>query len=319
MPRKIWTPTAFLTAAAFLGFLLQGCSTESSFSSLEGSSTVTLALHGLQPLPGTLNYQAWLVSGTSTSFYGYPLVLFNMDEDGRMVDPVADTILAGPFQAGLDADAVMGIVVSLELSDQLLAYSSYTFILSGQMEVGGSVELSTDEWLAFEDSFSDVAGGFILASPTDEDPEDELSGIWFMDPSTDPVGPGLLLPDAPEGWGYESWVVLDGQTLSMGKFAYPDVADSANTYSGGLSAPSFPGEDFLTSAPAGLTFPTDLSGASIFVTLEPWAEWDADAEAPFFLRILEAQIPNEAAYQTLYDMLSLTDQFPTGTATVISP
>ena len=110
--------------------------------------------------------------------------------------------------------------------------------------------------------------------------------------------------------------MLDSQPLSVGRFSFPNVDDSASAYSGPLPSPAFPGEDFLTAEPAGLTFPPDLSGASVFITMEPWAEWNVEPETPFFLRILEAQIPTDATPQTSYEMTNITDQLPTGTATI---
>jgi hypothetical protein len=45
-------------------------------------------------------------------------------------------------------------------------------------------------------------------------------------------------------------------------------------------------------------------------------EFDTDRAAPFFLRILEGQVPAEPASQTLYPLTSLADQLPSGTATI---
>jgi hypothetical protein len=83
-----------------------------------------------------------------------------------------------------------------------------------------------------------------------------------------------------------------------------------------LAGPPFPGEDFLTGAPPGLTFPTDLSGATVFVTIEPWREWDVERANPFFVRLLETQIPVDAVQGTLYAMDPVVDQLPTGVASI---
>ena len=310
-------PVTLLCSLGVL-LLLQGCGSEGGISAPKGSSSVTLSLSGLEPLSDGLNYQAWLVGGTRTDYFGVPVILFNMNESGQMVDPAADTVLTGPFHAGLDASAALGVAVSLELTDEPVAYSSSTFILGGEVSQGNAI-LRADNWLSLNLDFSSMEGRFILATPTDEDPENELSGIWFMDPHSDPAEPGLFLPDGPVGWIYEGWVVLDSQALSVGRFSFPNAEDSANAYSGPLSAPPFPGEDFLTAAPDGLTFPPDLSQASVFVTLEPWAEWNVEPETPFFLRILETQLPADATPQTLYEMTNLADQLPTGTATIQGP
>lgn len=304
-----------LMVGGLLAPLLQGCGTEGQITSSEGSSTVTLHLEGLEPLAGGMNYQAWLIAGTPAEPWGIPVVLFNVNETGEMVDPVADTVLTGPFQAGIDAQALFGVAVSLEATDTLQAYSSFTFIMGGQV-VGGTASMSTAYWIAFNTSLTEASGRLILRSPTDDDPENETSGVWFLNPTVSPTGEGLDLPQAPQGWNYESWVVLGDQALSMGKFTLPIAPDSAGTFSGTLTPPNFPGEDFLKAAPTGLTFPVNLSGASVFVTMEPWAEWDLEPDTPFFLRLFEIQIPAGATPETLYEMTSRVDELPTGTATI---
>ena len=213
-------PAVLLCALGCL--LLQGCSSEGGISSPEGNSSVILSLSGLEPLSGELNYQAWLVGGTKTDFFGVPIVLFNLDEEGQMMDPVADTVLTGPFHAGLDAGAALGVAISLELTNEQVAYSSSTFILGGEVSQGTAV-LRADNWLSLNLNFSTMEGRFILATPTDADPENELSGIWFMDPFSNPAEAGLSFPDAPTGWIYESWIELDSQPLSMGRFSFPNT------------------------------------------------------------------------------------------------
>jgi len=80
--------------------------------------------------------------------------------------------------------------------------------------------------------------------------------------------PSLDLPTLPEGWEYEGWVVINGQPLSTGKFLKVDEADFATPYSGASPGPAYPGEDFLQNAPAGLTFPLDLSGSTAVISVE---------------------------------------------------
>jgi hypothetical protein len=304
-----------LALALFLSVAPLGCDGEEGVTGPDGSSVVTLSLSGLKPLGDGLNYEAWLIAGTALEPWGSPLVLFDVDQEGRIVDPVADTVLGGPFQGKLDPPDVIGVAVSIEAADTLLDYSSFTFVLGGDL-AGGSAELSTAHWIAINQSLDDSSGRLVLGTPTDEDQENELSGVWFMDTGVNPPGPGLTLPEATLGWVYEAWVSVDGVDLSTGKFLRPTGADSAAAYSGTLDAPAFPGEDFLAGAPTGLTFPPNLSGATVFVTLEPWMEWDVDRDAPFPFRILEAQIPADATPQTVYEMTSLVDQLPSGTATV---
>lgn len=301
-----------LLPALLVLLVAQGCDGDEGISGPEGSSLVTLSLTGLKPLGDGLNYEAWLLAGTALEPWGSPVVIFDVDEEGRMVDPVADTLLLGPFPGRLDPADVMGVAVSLETSDTLLSYSSFTFLLGGDL-AQGSATLTTEHWIAFNQSLAGAAGRFLLGTPTDEDQENELGGIWFI---TAPASPGLTLPDASLGWIYEAWVSLDGVELSTGKFLGPTGADSANAYSGTGDAPPFPGEDFLANPPTGLTFPPDLSGASVFITIEPWMGWDTAPDQPFSLRILEAQVPLDAAPQASYEMTPLVGQLPFGSATV---
>ena len=309
MPRRTWTlPASFLSAAA-LSVLLFGCSSGGGITVPEGSSTVSLSVNGLEPMAGGLNYQAWVIHQSGSNTFGFPLVLFNMDGDGQMVDPVADTVLTGPFHAEVDAVDAVGFTTSLELTSQLVQVSSFTFILSGEFS-DGTATLATDDFFALNRDFSNAAGEFILATPTDDVPDNELSGIWFMDPTGSSVEAGLDLPQAPTGWVYECWVGVNGQAVSTGRFEWPNEADSTEFYGSGVSndRPLFPGEDFLFNAPQGVDFPLDLAGASVFITIEPWHEFDVYPEDPFFLRILEGQVPGDPATQTVYGMTSLASQ-----------
>jgi len=320
MARRIRAQIVPLFTAVALSLSLNGCDTGNEITNLDGSSTITLSVNGLEPITGGLNYHAWLVHGSDGNTFGFPLAVFNINEDGQMVDPVADTLLTGPYQADVDASDAQGIAISLEVSNQLLEISSFTFILSGEF-IQGTADMTGDDFFALNRDFSNAAGKFILATPTDDVPDNELNGIWFMDPTADPVEAGLQLPPAPNGWIYEGWVDADGQAVSTGRFVLSIEPDSTAFYSSLVAPdpPLFPGEDFLFNAPQGVTFPLDLSGASVFVTIEPWHDYDRYPEEPFYLRILEGQIPAEPATQVPYGMTSLASQLPTGTATIQSP
>jgi hypothetical protein len=65
-------------------------------------------------------------------------------------------------------------------------------------------------------------------------------------------------------------------------------------------------------APAGLTFPTDISGGKAVITIEP----DPDNSAtPFTLKPLVGDVPMNASDHTNYGMDTNLPSFPTGTAT----
>jgi hypothetical protein len=77
--------------------------------------------------------------------------------------------------------------------------------------------------------------------------------------------------------------------------------------------PPFPGEDFLMNAPAGVTFPTDLSGATAVISIEPRMD---DDPAPFMFKPLVGAIPASAVDHVVYDLNDRTSTLPTGTVTI---
>jgi hypothetical protein len=269
----------------------------------------------LEPLPGVLSYQVWAVEQNGDQYVGYPLAVFDLDEAGRVVTPVSGQLITSGFEAPLDAEDVFAVGVSIEASYNPVSISSSTLVMGGEVS-GGVAQMTTDFWFGVGLDLSQIQGRYVLITPTDGNAEDELSGLWFLDPFEGPSAPGLDVPTLLDGWDYEGWVEIEGQPVSTGKFFQPDVSDTWIRYSGPYAPPEVPGEDFLRNAPSGLTFPTDLSGGKVYVTLEPWQQWDDDQNAPFFIRILEGDIPVGANPNTVYAMTSLVDQLPRGTATV---
>ena len=47
-----------------------------------------------------------------------------------------------------------------------------------------------------------------------------------------PPAAGLELPDLPDGWVYEGWVVADEGPITTGTFTALDAVDSGNPFSG---------------------------------------------------------------------------------------
>ena len=298
--------------------LLSGCDGDNTIWEPRGSSLVTLSFEDLKPLEGGLSYQAWVIESKINGYWGSPLGIFNIDESGQIVDPSTGSVLSGTFEAGLDAGDVFAVQVTVEMSDTLVSQPSATFILGGTV-VGATAALSQGSWLSMAVEFSGMSGRYFLATPSDDLEDNELSGVWFADLDSGTPAQGLLLPQAPDGWDYEAWVVIGDDTLSTGKFYQSTGADTTNTFGGITGNYEFPGQDFLMDAPEGMTFPLDLSGSPIFITLEPWEEYDVEPLSPFNVRLLEATIPADAVAGTTYDMTSLLGVMPRGTATVQQP
>ena len=110
------------------------------------------------------------------------------------------------------------------------------------MSIGHSAALGTD--------FASVGGTFILAAPTAGDrPGFGNKGIWFLDPAQGVAS--LQLPELPQGWTYEGWVVTDQGPMSTGRFRDPASADSdgAGRAAGLAAAPPVPRSGLREPAP----------------------------------------------------------------------
>jgi hypothetical protein len=315
MKRRLQAYSLLMASLVMVSPFLMACSDDDDTTGPSGSSVIGLTLEGLAPLEGILSYQVWAIGRNGDQLTGYPLAVFDVDEAGRVVTPVSGQLITSGFEAPLDAGDIYAVGVSIEASYNPVSISSSTLVMGGEV-VGGVAQMNTDFWFGVGLDLSQIQGRYVLITPTDGNADDELSGLWFLDPFQGPSAPGLDMPSLLDGWDYEGWVEIEGQPVSTGKFFQPDVGDGWIRYGGPYASPDVPGEDFLRNAPSGLTFPTDLSGGKVYVTLEPWQQWDNDLDEPFFIRILEGDIPAEATPNTVYAMTSLVDQLPRGTATV---
>ena len=290
-----WTRKAALAVAA-TALVAAACSSggdsatpttadDDTTTEAEDTTVLELTPAGLEPLGPGAHYEGWLiVDGTPVS-----TGTFAIDDTGAIVDldgePVTDGFAIDPD----DADGATSVVITTEpAGDTDPAPSSLTY-LSGPV-AGDQAELTILE--TFGTDFAEVDGQYILATPSDGrgSDENERSGIWFLELDP-PRAPGLRLPPLPAGWVYEGWVVIDGVPVSTGRFADPAGPDSAVIYSADVDLPPLPGEDFLMAAPAGLTFPVDLRGATVVISIEPEPD---DGPGPFALKPLVGDIPGDA-------------------------
>jgi hypothetical protein len=270
------------------------------FSFSANSQTVTLNINGLKDLGANYQYEGWLIVGGTPVTTG----TFTVDTNGMLSQTIfsvnqSDLINATTF------------VLTIEPIPDPDPDPSNTHILAGNF-IDFDAPLSVGHPAALGDDYSGIDGKYILATPTNGDNTDELSGIWFLDLSSGSPDVGLTIPTLPAGWKYEGWAVISGMPVTTGTFTTVDMVDEADPYSGPDQGPPFPGEDFLVNAPMGFTFPTDLSGMTGVISIEP----DPDnSTAPFLLKPLVGGIPSNAMDHVTYMMDSnVANSFPTGTA-----
>ncbi len=79
------------------------------------------------------------------------------------------------------------------------------------------------------------------------------------------------LEDLGSNFVYEGWLIVSGTPISTGRFTSFKTADNGNPFSGSQNnaEPPIPGEDFLLNPPTGETFPLDLRGRRLVISIEP--------------------------------------------------
>lgn len=279
----------FLSLMAF-GMLLVACSKDETATTPQ----LKLDLIGLENLGANFKYEGWIIVN------GAPITTgsFTVNDAGVLSKTTFD----------VDATALASatkFVLSIEPSNDTDPLPSNTKYLVG--DFSGSMATINS---AIIGDFSTASGKYLIASPTSIAMTDPFAGVWFMDGA----GPsnGFNLPTLESGWIYEGWVVSGNTVLSTGKFTNPAASDLEAFYSGLQPAPPFPGEDFVSNAPAGITFPWNLGGAKLVISVEPNPD---NSASPFTLKPLShtvAATPIEGATVAMTKSLS---SFPTGTVT----
>ena len=273
--------TALITAASLLPFAA-------------AQSSLSFEQSGLEPLQNGFHYEGWLIVDGNPVTTGK----FNVDADGNLVTLEGAVIENGSFAVGDEAADANLVVLTIEPAGDTDTIPAATKYIGGEL-VDGVANLTIAAAPTLGSDFSEASGSYILATPTNGDGNDETSGVWFLDLSEGSPAAGLNLPSLPEGWEYEGWAVVNGQPLSTGRFTDPAAADDFAGFSGEQAGPPFPGEDFLVNAPEGVSFPVDLSGAPIVISVEPSPD---DSAAPFAFKPLFGTVPDNAADHTTFSL-----------------
>jgi len=266
---------------------------------IETKGNLSLSILGLKDLGNDYAYEGWLIVDGSAVSAG----VFNVDGSG--------VLSKTSFQMNKkDLDKATAYVLTIEPSPDNDPSASGVHILAGDFS-SNSASLSIGHSSALGNDFSSSTGKYILATPTNGMSNDEKSGVWWLDPTSGSAVAGLSLPTLPSSWKYEGWAVINGTPVSTGTFTSVSGSDQSALFSGATAGPGYPGEDFLLNAPSGLTFPTDLDGATIVISVEPVPD---NSSAPFLLKPLVGGVPASAMDHTLYNMNNNSSSSnPTGT------
>jgi len=282
-------------AVMALGVLSVSCSDDDDATTQVETSELTLNLTGLDPLGDDFVYEGWVIVN------GAPVSTGTFSD----VDTFPKTFSVSSTQLA----SATAFVLSIEPTNDPDPAPAATKVLSGDFS-GSSASVNSN----LVADFSTAAGAFILATPTDMDDTNEESGVWFLDNSSGIPVTGLNLPELSDGWKYEGWALINGTPISTGTFTDASMADdnaATSPFKGDAgNGPGYPGEDFLLNAPAGFTFPTDLRGTTIVVSVEPSPD---NSTAPFVLKPLLKDVATDAALRTSITMGAGPVQSLTGT------
>ncbi len=258
-----------------IGLFAVSCSSDDDNTST--TANLTLDLQGLEALGSDYVYEGWIiVNGEPVSTGTFSSITFPQTFQVNAVQLNDATRFVLSIEPEMDADPM----------------PAATKVLVGDF-IGTLANVNTD----VVGDFSNASGAFFLRTPTDEtgmNNGNDENGVWFGTPGMPPA-PNFVLPTLPEGWAYEGWVVGDTGPLSTGTFTAFNTMDSAALFSGAAAGPPVPGEDFFENAPTGETFPLDVRGRTVVISVEPVPD---DSAAPFVMKPLVGTAGNDTAPAT---------------------
>lgn len=257
--------------------------------------TLNVNFSGLEDLGSDFVYEGWvLVNGSPVS-----TGTFRVDSEGKATP-------SSFLVSKADLEEASMFVLSIEPANDSDPGPAATKILAGEFS-NNSASLSS----GLIGDFSNAAGSFFLRTPTDEtsgNNGNDQNGVWFGLPGAPPL-PDFVLPELPEGWAYEGWVVGDNGPLTTGTFTEFNMMDEAAPFSGPNPGPPVPGEDFFLNAPSGETFPLDIRGRTVVISVEPVPD---NSPGPFSIKPLVGTAGQETA-PTTYSLGKNLGSLPTGT------
>lgn len=318
----------FAVSALAILILAAGCGDDNGGgpSNANKYNALTLDLYDSGHLDNGYFYQIWVAntgskSAASTALDWVSVVEFNVNPVAGGATPDDITTITGQAvkdntfaNLSEDFEARDTLIITIEAPGASSGVPSTTVVAEAQ--IPDDFEQHTIGILRFPvdvDTNLSVPNSFELATPTDADTSNELSGIWFARNVESGPSQSLRLKTAPTGWIYEGWAWHDDTWLSTGKFESAAQADEFSGYSAGAGI-GFPGEDFLMNAPAGVTFPWTFGiGDTILITLEPSP--DPAPDVPSFVRVYGLGMADARPPHVATQLVTPVQLEPNGTVT----
>lgn len=273
---KTWQGFALLSIALLIA---AGCGDDKGNGPIDNPyDRINLDLFVVAPLGAGMVYELWvspksgLAAATDdwVSVVRFDVIAGTGGTEAQLIGEDGSQISDTLSDIGVDLEDYDSIFITIEPSPDNDSMPSGSIYFSGDIDLS----ITTFVVLEFPGTHLETLNPnafFTYTTPTDEDTTEanEIRGVWFM--LAGQQEPGLFgLQPAPDGWVYEGWAKLGDTLLSTGRFASPDGADQGNPYSGMLSAPPYPGEDFLLNSPRSGLFPYEFQTTdTIMVTVEP--------------------------------------------------
>lgn len=290
-----------------IGCIVSSCNNDDDSGNVPTESNVTLNLSGLEDLGSDYLYEGWIIVNEAPVSTG----TFSVNSAGELSST--------SFMVNTESlKAAAAFVLTIEPNPDPNPAPSDTKLLKGDFGTGNTATVGLGP--VGEGDFSASAGGFFLRTPTDEasgtaNNGNDQFGVWFGTPGMPPAA-NLTLPVLDAGWKYEGWVVANGVPISTGTFTMNNTADDNAGNLNGFSetasnGPQLPGEDFFRNAPDGVTFPLDVRGKTVVISVEPFPD---NAAAPFLLKPLVGTAGTDTA-PTSYTFELNSASFPSGSVT----
>lgn len=297
---RSWLPV--VAVAGLLGCSVNNAPSNSSNPMAQGQQ-IQLKLVGLESMSGQ-HYEGWALGPAGVTSTGR----FNINEQNQIVsvNAAGETVAVlsdsdtAVFAIEDQALSLNAFVLTIEPDGDTDEGPSAIHYLEGDLTSGVGV-VTVQNSGAIGVSFLQATGRYLLATPTNG-PTTHNQGIWYVESGA----PALDLPDLGANFTYEGWIVNTetGDVLSTGTFSKADAADSdqAGPAAGPNTdaAPPFPGQDYIN--PARIL--NDGHHVAV-ISVEPVPDFDP---APFAIKILRAEIANNAPVTTNFDLQNISNE-----------